>query len=489
MYRVSDIKKYIHCQRSYYLAKDDNLAPIAYLRNDESLSLLLKDKLKIDNYFLGVKGDPKERFLKAFDDYEWFIKARLESDELRVKIPIIHKLEDGIEVYFTYYGLYPKDNEADYYSWHIQVLKNNGFTIKKIYIIHINQDYVYQDSLDVDKLFVLSEYLYSEGLKPSLKLDSLICRKFNIPKIIRRLKNHSLSDYPAIRKKACKGKNNCPYYQKCFQEDLSEDSILTLCACKNKELMYQSGIKKLADVDIAKIEGTKVQYAQIMASRNGGIFYDNLALKAFLKPLSQRPICFIDFEWDRYLIPKYNGLKPGSVICFEYAVYVLNENGELLHNSFVGIDDCRKSFIESLLKDIPDRGPIVAYNAIGAEKLRILELAKQFKEYEKALLNIADRLVDLSYPFVNGMVYSTKMKGIFSLKKLVSVVSDYSYANLDIHDGMMAVSKWRDLDMIDEDSQEIKLLKAYCSLDAYGLYLVYEWLLKISSKSNYYFHK
>ena len=119
--------------------------------------------------------------------------------------------------------------------------------------------------------------------------------------------------------------------------------------------------------------------------------------------------------------------------------------------------------------------------ADGAECLRLKELQREFPEYSDKLEKIISRFVDLAVPFVEGLVYDVRMAGNFSLKKLVAILSDESYENLDINEGMKAVYSWRDIDKeIDTDEEKtIEELKKYCGLDAYGLVIVYRWLREI----------
>ena len=174
-------------------------------------------------------------------------------------------------------------------------------------------------------------------------------------------------------------------------------------------------------------------------------------------------------------------MKPLDVIPFEYALYVEKENDILENKSFISTGDCRRDFIESLINDLPEEGSILAYNATGAECIRLKELIREFPEYKEKLEAIIERFVDLAIPFVEGIVYDTRMAGNFSLKKLVDILSDKSYKDLDINEGMKAVYSWRDLDkeLNEEQDKTIEDLKKYCSLDAYGLVIVYKWLKNI----------
>ena len=87
-------------------------------------------------------------------------------------------------------------------------------------------------------------------------------------------------------------------------------------------------------------------------------------------------------------------------------------------------------------------------------------------------------------PFDEGMIYDSRMQGNFTLKKLVDICSDYSYKDLDIDDGMQAVYNWRNIDRKEtSDDKVIRDLEEYCSLDAYGLFLVYKWLIELMVES------
>ena len=217
---------------------------------------------------------------------------------------------------------------------------------------------------------------------------------------------------------------------------------------------------------------------------HGGLFIDKPALKHWLRSFESDNISYIDFEWDRYLVPPYINMRPMDVLCFEFALYYQDENGTMQHKTYVGTGDCRKEFIENLIACLPNNGPILAYNADGAEKLRLEELGNMFPEYKDKLNDIKNRFIDLATPFIEGLVYDIRMKGNYTLKKLVDIVSDYSYSDLQIYDGMQAVYNWRNADKGSAKQEEIvNNLKEYCSLDAYGLFLVYRWLLNIMNES------
>lgn len=476
MYHITDLKKFIKCPRFYFYSVNDNSSFNHYLRSDESLIELLVRFLKIEDYLKGIVGDDNGAFLNNKDKYEWFVKTRFECDRFRIKVPIMHKVKKGFDIYFIHNGISIKDLDLSYYSLTLEVLRKLDIKINDVYLAYINSNYLYKDNLNVDELFIIVNKINNKRF-----LNVLAHKIYDFKTIIDHIETTNIDSYVPNKSHTCHSHNICPYYYQCFKEekDLPNESILTLTTSANKEKMYKSGIKNLKEVDLKLLEGTRLQYAQVLSSKNGGKYVSKYALKQWLKKLDARPITFIDFEWDTYLIPRFNGLKPLDVLPFEFVLYVLDEKDIISKHFFLGKGDCRKEFVESLLKYLPDSGPIVAYNAYGAECRRIQELADYFPIYQEKLLKIKERFIDLAYPFLEGLVYDVRMRGKFNLKQLVNVVSDLNYKSLEINDGMKAVFNWRNIDLgLEKNDDKIKKeLIEYCALDAYGLYLVYKWLL------------
>ena len=104
MYHISDLKKYLRCELLYYYSKDEKKAFKPYLRTDENIIDLLKQYFAIETCFSGQRNDPKDAFFEAYDQYEWFIHPRFVDGELRINIPLLHKKDEGIDLYFLYYG-------------------------------------------------------------------------------------------------------------------------------------------------------------------------------------------------------------------------------------------------------------------------------------------------------------------------------------------------------------------------------------------------
>ena len=235
-----------------------------------------------------------------------------------------------------------------------------------------------------------------------------------------------------------------------------------------------------------RVEGNKVQMAQIKADQSGGLYVDKEKLKTWLNQL-EFPISFLDFEWDLFPIPPYNDMKVMDVLLFQYSLHVY-DGKNLSHYECIGEGDSREEIAMSLLKNIPKKGSVLAYNAAGAEKIRIKELANYFPQYNYELLKINERLVDMATPFITGLVYDTRMRGSFTLNTIENMIDNkHSYDDLEVSDGMKAVKIHREMtNCQDEKQKQIykKQLLEYCGLDTYSLYKIFKWLKMILSDQN-----
>ena len=82
MFHISDCRKYKRCPRLFALefnAEKREFQP--FVRLDEEVSDLVIRKLKIRDYYRGMRGDPAENALAASENYDWLIKARFEYGE------------------------------------------------------------------------------------------------------------------------------------------------------------------------------------------------------------------------------------------------------------------------------------------------------------------------------------------------------------------------------------------------------------------------
>ena len=491
MFHISDLKKFNRCPRIYLLDQTAETTPFRRIvRLDDEVTALAAEYLGIRESFIGERGDDPAKSMQALSEYEWILKARFEYGGLRVKVPFLHRTENGFDLYFLFIGLFPHADDMQFYCDTVWVLENLGIPLNDIRIIHLNASYVRQDELDLSKLFVTSDTFYNSKNHPSVSLEEAIADgQRDVDRQIARLEAAIHAPLPQpVRTAKCSGRQKCRHYERCFADEvrIADNSILTLTGSSSRYDMNREGRVTLRDADPERIEGTAMQYAQIMADRSGGRFADRNALRNWLSDVVY-PVSFIDFEWECFAIPPYRGMKPFDVLLFEYSIHILNEDGTYDHKVFLSVHDDRRELVEQMLEDLPERGTIIAYNADGAEKIRIRELAQLFPEYQEKLMDINARMKDLQTPFTSGYVYDTRMRGVWTLKRIMSMMDEPGYSDLEITQGMDAVFQWRLLDRDDQSADReriIEELKAYCAMDSYAAMTVFKWLKKLSEESS-----
>lgn len=485
MYHISDCKMYLRCPVLFEKSRNTvGILHEPFARKEDQMSQLVMQKLKIQSYFMGQKGDDPIRAKDALGHVEWLVKARFEAQGLRVKVPFLKRQENGYILFFLYIGPYPKESDFAYYALLYEVLRQNHIMIIDAKVIHLNKAYVRDGELDVDQLFTISDVLYSEKHKPTLPLfEALQHHSYDLSELIDQM-NTPHYDQPK-RTSKCVHPYVCPFYSECFahEQSLPDDSVLTLMHSQHKYALYQSDVTHLQQLKPEHIEGSRMQYAQIMAAKNGGLYLDMFSLGAMFSYV-QYPITFLDFEWECHAIPPYSQMHPFDVLPFEYAMVILNQDGTIEKKVFLGMDDDRQSFIEHLNRDLPKQGTIFAYNAEYAEKRRLEELAIAFPSFADQIQKMIERLLDLQALFSSGNCYHIKMRGSYSLKSVMQCIENSAYQTLNIQEGMQAVYAYRKLSLKEtSDPQKIiDDLHAYCLMDAYSMYQIFLWLQGLFEK-------
>ena len=97
-----------------------------------------------------------------------------------------------------------------------------------------------------------------------------------------------------------------------------------LVQSSHKLEMFEEGRTRLQDADVDRIEGTRFQFAQIMADRNNGLFIDKGAIRIWMKEHIHYPISYLDFEWETLAYPPYKGMKPFDVLTYYRIIFHFN---------------------------------------------------------------------------------------------------------------------------------------------------------------------
>ena len=234
-----------------------------FVRLDEKITDLAMEKLHVTDAFIGEKGDAPEKAMEALSSYQWLVKARFEYHGLRIKVPFLHRNEDGWDLYFLFTGIYPHPDDTLFYCANLWVLENLGLQISKIRILHLDAGYVRGKQLDVDRLFVISDSFYNGNNNPSVKIEPHLRKHMkDFDSLMEQMNSLGDTVPDPIRSQICTGRNRCSHYDECFGQQKKEpdNSILHLFSSQYRYAMAKEGLTTLSMADISRIEGSRARF-------------------------------------------------------------------------------------------------------------------------------------------------------------------------------------------------------------------------------------
>jgi hypothetical protein len=400
-------------------------------------------------------------------------EATFSHEGIFIKVDILHKGEDGWEIYEVKSSTGVKDVYYDDVALQYYVLKGCGLNISKAFLVHINNEYVRHGDIDVNELFFIEDLT-----------DEVIEKQDFVASEVLKMKEMLGSDEPDIDiGEHCRDPYDCEFIGHCWRH-IPENSVFDFRGRGVKKFdCYRQGLVRMEDVPFDLL--SPAQLIQLDGYLNKENVFNEEAVREFLDELWY-PISFFDFETSYMVpVPMFDGVRPYQQVPFQYSLHVQQKEGaELKHFEYLSQagEDPRRELIEKLLNDIPENSCVLAYN-MSFETGILNELKGWFPEYEIRIDNIIANMRDLMIPFRSKAIYHWQMEGSYSLKKVLpALVPELSYERMDVSDGAMASDAW--LKMITmEDVEEIensrKALLEYCGLDTLAMVKILEKIKKM----------
>lgn len=410
-------------------------------------------------------------------------EASFSLNGLYCAVDILHKSGGGYEIYEVKSSTSVKDVYITDATYQKYVVSNSGVNVARVYIVNINNEYVYDGTLDIKKLFKITDI--------TDKVDELL------PSVEGNLKGAAevlSSDVePNIwLNNGCRSPYPCGYFKYCSENaGVKSPSVFDLYSLgfDKKINYYRRGV---VGFDKLKAYGCKLTPAQTRqvdcALGLSGDVIDKKAIRGFLDKLHY-PLYFLDFETMQLAVPQFVGTRPYEQIPFLYSLhYVEREGGEVKHKEFLAEPGSypEKAIAEKLAADIPSGACVLAYNK-SFECGRLKELAAKFPYIADKLNEIKDSVIDLIEPFQGGMYYKKEMGGSFSIKSVLPALypndDRLDYHSLDgVHNGGEAMDIYpRIVDMPpDEQKKACANLRKYCELDTLAMVMLWQELKRVS---------
>jgi hypothetical protein len=386
-----------------------------------------------------------------------------------IKADILHHGDNGWDVYEVKASTEVKDYHLDDASIQYYVITGVGLPISRVFIVHVDNQYIRQGKIEVDKLF------HKEDITTIAKEKQTF-----IVEEIERQRAMLKGDEPVINiGPQCEEFYPCDFIGHCWSH-IPENSVFDIRGRFDARFdLYNNGITSMYDVPQEHL--SEKQIIQVDAARAHSVRCDYKAIKEFIDSLWY-PLYFLDFETFTRAIPPYDGLRPYQQIPFQYSLHHLNrKDDDLKHDEFLAMPntDPRKKLIEKLVKEIPDNACVLVYNK-SFEIGRLQELAVSFPEHAKKIEKIIQNIRDLIVPFRSYDIYHWQQGGSYSLKYVLpTMVPDFSYDHLDVQNGGMAMDAYAAMNQSDDPAQIAKIrqsLLEYCKLDTLAMVKILERL-------------
>ena len=386
-----------------------------------------------------------------------------------IKADILHHGDNGWDVYEVKASTGVKDYHLDDAAVQYYVISGTGLPISRLFIVHVNNQYIRQGEIEVDKLF------YKEDITTIAKEK----QTFIVEKIERQ-RAMLKGDEPIIDiGSQCNKFYPCDFIGHCWSHIPANSLFEIKGRMDSRFSLYEKGILSMFDVPQEYLSAK--QYIQVDAAKTQEVHYDHNAVKEFVDSLWY-PLYFLDFETFTQAIPPYDGLRPYQQIPFQYSLHYLEHKGDnLKHCEFLAMPhtDPRKVLIEKLMKEIPDNACVLAYNK-SFEIGRLQELALWFPEHAEKIEKIIQNVRDLIVPFRSYAIYHWQQHGSASLKNVLpAMVPDFNYDHLDVRDGGMAMDAYAAMNQSDDPDEIAKIrqsLLEYCKLDTLAMVKILECL-------------
>lgn len=411
---------------------------------------------------LSIPGQVARTATAIADGKEVIYEASFEFDGIFVKVDILRRGELGWEIYEVKGSTGVKDVHRNDVALQLYVLTGAGLDVSRVCLVHLDNSYVRQGEIEVEKLFVIAD-LTDEARGRQDEVEANI-------ETLREMLRGAMPDVSIGPQ--CEDPYACDFMEHCWKE-VPEDSVFDLSGRGiDRFAYYHGGARRLEDLPLEDLN--RSQRMQVELHLAQGEHVDPAGIKEFLEELWY-PLVYLDFETFMSAIPLFDGTRPYQQVPFQYSIHVQREpGGEVEHYEYLAEPkvDPRPALIGGLLSTIPEGACVLAY-FMAFERSRIDELARDFPNFADELLAMNENIRDLIVPFKRRHAYRWTQYGSASIKSVLpAFVPELSYKGMPIADGGMAMESYHTMCALQDPTELAEIRKnllAYCHLDTLAM--------------------
>ena len=392
---------------------------------------------------------------------------------------------DGVEIYEVKSSTEISDIYLDDVSYQYYILNNLEFNIKKACIVYINNKYVKQGNLELNKLFNIEDVTEIAKSKQQ-EIENNI---YELNKYMEEHMDNEPKDDIGIK---CFKPYECEFWEYCTR-NLPKPNVFDIKGGMHLDKKFEKYYDGKISFNDLQNENINPKYLEQIDFELNNLQpkIDKDYIKEIIKALNY-PLYFLDYETYQVAIPEIDGTRPYQQLPFQYSLHIIKEEGAAIeHKEFLAEiedKDFIRHFAENLIKDIPDNGSVIIYNR-AFEPARNREIAERYPDLKDELERINCNMIDFLEPFKQRKYYTKEMQGSASIKYVLPALyqkdSELDYHNLPVvHNGEEASEAFLSLKGKSKEKQkEIRNgLLVYCQLDTYAMVKIWMKFKQILSK-------
>lgn len=373
-----------------------------------------------------------------------------------------------------------KDHRLYDLAFQVYLARKIGHKVTGVYLVRLNKQYVRAGNIELKKLFVIEDVIaYVDEILP------IVEKEIKTMTVILNLEKAPISPCCCIYKGRSKHCTTFPEHNKKIPKYGVHDLTAIGKSKVRLQKLIDSEIYEILDIPDDFEFGKKIE-KQVKVHKRGKAEIDHEAIRTELETL-QFPLYFLDYESFNPAIPRFSGYKPYQQIPFQFSIHRLDtkDSEPICEKGFLytGKQDPSPMFVEELQKQLGKTGSIIVWNKTFEESHVNKHLAIRIPEYAEFIKDLNSRIFDLMTIFSKQLHIHPDFHGSASIKKVLPVLSDLSYEELDIGNGSEAMNTWNKLVMEDVPSEERKEIEKamfkYCQLDTYAMYAILKHLFNI----------
>jgi hypothetical protein len=347
--------------------------------------------------------------------------------------------------------------------------EETGLKVARVFIVHLNKDYVRQGDIDPEQLLILADVT-----SDVVEIETVTGAE--IDGALGLLAEHEIDESSCSCLQLTKS-NHCDSFDY-FNPAIPTPSIFTLPRISKAKI---AGFVADGRFDLDEIGLDEVTDKQIPVLQSAHLktpIIDQAAIACFFNKAAY-PIYFIDYETYSSAIPLVDGARPQAPIPFQYSLHVKRtpEDTELLHVEYLAEAAAMPlAMIEHMQSHIGATGSLVSWHA-SFENTQNKTMAVQYPDKADFLNDLIKRTLDLEDVFKDGYV-DIAFAGSTSIKKVLPVVvPDLTYEGMDVASGTDAMEAWIRLITMPNSAEKDQLREAmleYCKLDTYAMVRIFE---------------